>query len=357
MNKADKLTQKLIAWFSSRRKVQDWIDTKIHTNPENADGSEFLELRNRSYDLEWDLINMGMRQSLWEEALEKAEAEESEWFMSMELRESIASIEPLPPTSRDTRSGMTMSGWWFIPVAMDTDNQPQSIFGDMLSAVQNKFRDSLHDLAEVELESTGLKLMFSLQLTPFLRSEGLRESLLPPGNFDTWPMEDRNQMAMIPVVGAGLSSACIGVYLAAPDYRSLATIRDLISSMWNEDLRELSQPEFRFGDLGARVSALDEAELLRWEIWAAKALHTPLVEGASTRHVVILVERKEGVPVQVFGHCSDGNPGRDDELYSFDETCRIDGNQALLQDFIQAFVQNARPEVSWSVHSKEIESD
>ena len=352
MNKTEKLSKKLIAWFSARRKVQDWIDNAIHVSPDHADSEDFLALRNHSYDLEWELINLGMRQSVWEEALEQAEASEEEWSMAMELRESIAGIEPLSPSAANVRTGMTMGGWWFLPVAMDTSNETDALFGNVLTQLQQKFQTSIRDMADMERESTGLNLVFSMQLTPFLSSEGLRENLPPPGNFDSWPMQDRQALALRPTSNIGLMSACVGVYLAAPDYRALATVRDLVSSQWNQDLPSLTTAKVKYGDMGARATSLGEAELLRWELWGMRVLEAPLEDGAVSRHVVIMVERKNGKPVKAYGHSGDHTED-ESEIASSNEECKLDGNHGLLHDMLLAFMGNTRQEVSWSVHTYE----
>lgn len=372
MKKTNELSRLFLAWFAARRRVREWVENKSMADADSDDNdsasmvdpAEFVELRRRSYALEWELLNHPATREAWETALHMIRADEPDWQQADELRRLRNSIEMLPPTSVEGQRGMKVAGWWFIPMAAWVGKQPKEgplseVEGDHAMPQLNLIRSNLHQRLSKSIPEivghdavlAGMKYVFLMQITPFLNPEGLRSDAFLSGNFESLGKEQRAPFEMRPNPDNPLRSACLGIYLAAPDYQTLATIRDLLLSQLDHDLEEASGEQVRFGSLKERAAAVDEAELLSWDLWVEEVLDAPLAEGADLRQVVLTVTRKEGVPVRMEGRYLDLNTSNHQVLDTALMACRLDTDDRLLYDALEPFVANQRTDVFWSVHS------
>ncbi len=370
MNKTQELSKMFLAWFAARRRVREWIENEAMADVDaegvntTADPSQFVTLRRKAYAIEWELLNHPASRETWETALETIQADEPDWALANELRKTRDSIDMLPPNSSDGKRGLKVSGWWFIPVAAWVGKQPKDpslrpASGDHALPQLNLLREQFHqrlaksvpDLIETDARLTGENWAFSLQLTPFLNPEALRAGAFLPGDFDAWSAEQRAPFEMPPAPDNPLRAACLGIYLAAPDYQTLATIRDLLRDQMDEDLKAVSGEQVIFGPMMERSAAVDDAELLCWDLWVDEVIDAPLHPKANTRHIVLTVTRDQGYPVRIEGKFLDTDTNTNQVWDSGVMACRLEKDETLLFDSLGPFVSNQRPDVFWSVHS------
>lgn len=352
------LSRRLDTWFASRRKVREWVARHPAIDIEDEQqAQQFYGLRNETYDCEWSLLDLGARQDAWEKALENES--DHDRADAMELRQSQPELEPVAARHQAARLGLKFSGWWFIPYAVwvglprpSRYPRPPDHAQPMIARIGRAFRD--HARATIparlaaETEMIGRPTPITFQFLPCIDADRLRDFPLPPGAFEDWPEASRSALDFLPDPRSALRAGCVGIYLAAPDYRALAMARDLVREMVEEVAGEQADPDIRMGTLMPRAQALSEAEMMRWDLWAHKTLASPLSPGATQRHVALTVARRDGDPVRVSAVAADLEGTRTlGEPASF--VCRLDQPQ-LLFDALTPFVESGRPDTGWSVH-------
>ena len=369
MNKNHELSKRFLAWFAARRRVREWIETQAMVDAEqrqSANREEFVALRAKAYALEWELLNDSSTRSAWNQALSNVMADDPDWALANELRNTRENLGMLSPTSEEGKKGLTVSGWWFIPMATwvglqsSTDRRDRDHARPQLQFIREAFQKRLSarmpHMLEVEAALTEADVSFALQVTPFLSIEGLRSGPLPPGVFDQW---DESQKALFDIPADPenpLRAACLGIYVAASDYPAFATLRDLLREELAQDLEDMSSDTVRFGMMMERVAAVEEAELLQWDLWADEVVDAPLHSGAEMRHIVLTVFRKEGLPQWLEGTFRDTD-AQSNTILSGSMECRLGGGDSMFHDALEPFVANQRGDVFWTLHNRNVTTD
>ena len=361
MNIELELSRRLNEWFSSRRKMMDWVARHDDSNPD-VEVAQYSELRDRCYDCEWELLSLGARQEVWEKLLEnESDIDRDE---AMDLRTAMPDLDIVSGRQRAFKDGLTVSTWWFIPYAVWVGLPRNSAWGHpvdhakpMLDRVTGLFRDAaqtvIPERISEEQQASGNTLKATFQFVPGINADKLREFMLPPGALEDWPVQDRNALEFIPDMTSPMRAGCVGVYLAANNYRSLALVRDMVRDMAMIVAQENHDPHLKLGPLMPRRMAVGEAELLRWELWTEQLMAAPLVAEAKHRHVSFTVERERGEPVRLLVHAADMD-GQDVHASQRFE-CRVNSNE-MLHHALNPFIESSRTDMDWSVRQLEMTS-
>lgn len=364
MTTPPELSRRLVAWFAARRRVREWIDHHALADGNTGIPEELRALRHRAYDLEWALLNESASKDTWDNALMLAQPDEEEGLAAVDLRKSLEAIEILPPTSASGERGLAYARWWFVPMATwigrastlpgapKFDHANPALLG-IRDTFQKQLQASIQEFMDEAREGMGDTWRFSLHLTPFLNPEGLRKGAFLPGDYDSWGVRDKQPFAIHHPPEEPILSACMGIYLATPDYRSLASVRDILLELIDRDSEEMSGENLRMGPMLDRVAAVREAELLQWELWSEEILDTPLTPGASNRQVMLLVSRHEGQPVLLEARCLDLDAAQVVRREVGTRACRLDRDPMLFRAALEPFLDNQRADVFWTMHHAE----
>lgn len=354
MNIETELSRLLNEWLSSRRKVMDWV-SRHEDFATDVEVAQYSELRNRCYDCEWDLLRLGARKEVWERLLEsESDVDRDE---ALDLRAGVADLEIVSGHQQAVKDGMSVSAWWFIPYAVWVGLPRSSVWGHpsdhakpMLDRVMGMFRDAAQTIIperiSEEQQGMGHTLKATFQFVPGMDADQLRDFMLPPGSLEDWPAQDRNRLEFTPDPTSPMRAGCVGVYLAADSYRTLALVRDIVRDMALTVAKQSHDPHLKLGPLMPRNIAVAEAELLRWELWADQAVSSSLSEPATSRHVSFTVERSNGAPARLLAHVADLNGSDVCESEAF--ACRVSTDE-MLHHALNPFIESSRKDMTWSV--------
>lgn len=362
MNIELELSRRLSEWLSSRRKVMDWVARHEDSNPD-AEVAQYVELRDHSYDCEWNLLSLGARKELWEKLLENESDMDRE--EAMDLREMVPDLELVSGKQRAVEDGLYVSSWLFIPYAAWVGLPRASVWAHpedharpMLDRVMGMFRDAAQTIIpqsiSEEQQGSGKSFKATFQFVPGMDADRLRDFMLPPGSVEDWPEQDKDALDFRPDPTSPTRAGCVGVYLAAESYRTLALVRDIVRDMAMVIAKENQGPHLKVGPLLSRQSAISTAELMRWELWAERIAGLPLDEAANRRHITFTVERKNGKPCRLLAHVAD--LGGEDVWASEAFVCRVEDHD-MIHHALHPFIECSRTDTTWSMQQIDLPAE
>lgn len=362
------LSKRLQAWFSVRRRVRELADRQEHevaTDEALSRAQEQLvQLRDQSYDCEWSLLSLGARKAVWERVLDEEE-DESNRFDAIDLRQSVPQMDLVPQAPTSAEDSLKVGGWWFVPYALWV-GVAQRVPGlappvqdhayPMLKEVRRVFlshiQDAIPSLIAEENQARGRGFRGVIKFVPWFEADRLRTLALPPGSHDTWPQEVQNAIVFESAPDNPLRAGCVGVYIAAENYRALASLRDMIREQIFHSLKEMSNSNLRFSNMVPKESAISEAELLRWELWAEEVVRADLAPEADSRHILFTTFVQRGQPVLLKAQYADLND-RKTVLSDGSFECRLD-TPDMLKDALLPFLEAPRTDLAWTMRTEEL---
>lgn len=357
MNIENELTKRLNEWFSSRRQMMDWMAR--HDDGDSAvETEQFTDLRDRCYDCEWSLLSLGARMEVWDRVLEGESNEDRE--EAMELRSMVSELEIFSKDQAAKRMGTTLASWWFIPYAVWVGfprrspwSHPKDHAKPMLERVGRMFQEATKTYipAQIseEMQAIGTVMPIStFHFYPGMDADKLRNFMLPPGPVDEWPESEKGKLDFTSSPDSPLRAGCVGIYLAAANYKTLALIRDMVRRMLEVVVEENDEPHLCIGPLLPRKVALQEADIMRWGLWAEQMLGSPLQKDALSRHVSLVVRREGDSVKSIHATMADLDGNRVVRTEEFE--CLLESDQMLMRA-LSPFALHVSPTVSWSVQN------
>lgn len=360
MNIENELTKRLNEWLYSRRQMVDWMARHDGGDPA-LEAEQFTELRDRCYDCEWSLLSLGARMEAWEKALEGESDEDCE--EALELRSMVAELEVFSKEQVAKRGGTTLAGWWFIPYAAwvghprptawsHPDDHARPMIERVVKMFQVAAQTYIPEQISGEVQAVGKAMPPSTFLFyPSLDADKLRDFMVPPGPEDEWPASERGRLEFTANPDSPLRAGCVGIYLAAVSYKTLALIRDMVRGMLEVVAEENDEPDLYIGPMLPKRLAIQEADIMRWGLWAKHMLDAPLQKEALSRHVSLVVKRKGDDVQSIHATVADLDGNKVLETQEFE--CRLESSQMLMRT-ISPFALHASSKVSWSVQNLEV---
>ena len=356
MNKNDRLPLLLNQWFATRQKMREWV-LATPSNPGDTERAAYRALQDFGYEQEWQLLELGASRAAWEKALDSESNLDRQ--DALDIREGEVDLDWLPAAASQAASGAKVSGWWFLPYAVWTGAgpfEPAAVLPQPLEAwwatITSRAHSAVAGRWEEALESANADradpLRVTFQTVPLMDVDRLRGFAFPPGPYAQWPATSQWEVSLEPPSPKGLRAGCIGVQVTADSYLTLARTRDLLrEEVFREMDAAADASRLRFGMLMPRGPALEEAELLRWFLWAEDVLSRPLDPAATARHVSFTTVRESGQPVYLEGIVEE----MDGEMPFHQGSCLFRVQRAEdLSKALLPFLANDRPDLTWSMH-------
>ncbi len=366
MTPKEKLFNRLMAWSKANQNINEWIERHpVTPHGDGGDRDEFIELRRRFYQAEWDLMSLSPNR----EALARATPD----WMGTDEREVLYSLRSAmadlnfsaerytSSEADDSAPAGSVNAWWFIPYVVwvghpargrTTSDPTYALLQETIATFRKTVLPSVGEAIKEELG--GAEDFGGCQMHAYMNMDAnvLRDFPLPGLPFEEWSPEDQALLQFKSGSSSPFRKGCVGFFFQGTDYQSVAMMRDLVREVAISHLDDLNSQNVQFGALLPRLEATQEAELIQWDMWVDGLLSDPLAAGASERVVALRVFQENAIPKGVVAFFQDRRAD-DSVVHEGQFQCQLFTPQMLVQAF-DGLMESPRTDLRWSIEKIEM---